>query len=338
MIRIGVDMLGGDFGLKEAVPGVKEYLLTKLTTGVELVLFGDPTQLEPLTKLKPGVTIVPTTEAVDMGEHDPMGFVRSNKTSSLILALQALKNQEIDGLLTAGPTQVVMTGAYLIVKKSPLMRRIALAPVIPSLDGKGKIMLDTGGNVTLDAPDLLEFALYGTELARLLFHEPNPGCALLNIGTEAGKGREFEKQAYQLLENEKKINFLGNIEGKDLLTTDAKIILQDGFSNNIALKTLEGTAKIFAKTLKQEIKSSLGGKIGYLFMRKNLARFQKTFDTSNVGGATLLGAKSLMVKIHGASQAKQYLQGLIQVQNLLESQLIAKVEKNLAELKNAATN
>ena len=327
---IGIDAMGGDFAPKETILGLNKVL--KIEKDFTVLLYGDQEQINKYLEPNPRVTIVHTPDFVSMGEKDPIKVVRNNKSASLILGMNDLRDKKIDCLITAGPTQVIVVCGYLIVKRAEGMRRIALAPFIPTLDSKNKkILLDTGGNVTLDPQDLVDFGIYASTVCRTLLGIESPKCALLNIGTEEGKGREFEKEAFKLLSNCHKINFIGNIESKELLTTSADIILQDGFTNNIAIKALEGTAKLMGETLKKEIKSSLGGKIGYLFMRKNLKRFAETFNVTKVGGAMIFGLNGIVIKAHGASKGDEICNAIIQGYKLALSNIIERVS---LELKN----
>jgi glycerol-3-phosphate acyltransferase PlsX len=327
MILIGVDAMGGDYAPLEVVKGVN--IAVEKNKNIEINLYGDSEQILKYLVPNERVHIIHTTDFVSMGEKDPIKIVRHNKSASIILAMNDLRDKKIDALVSGGPTQVIMVCGYIIVKRAEGMRRVALAPFIPSPDGRHKIILDTGGNTTLDPVDLVDFGIYASIVAKSLLHIDSPKCALLNIGTEPGKGREFDKEAFSLLQAEKKLNFIGNIESKELLTTDADIILQDGWTNNIAIKSLEGTAKTMADVLKKEIKSSLGGKIGYIFMRKNLDRFKEAFNTLRVGGAMIFGLNGIVVKSHGSSNRETFSNAIAQACDLVESDIINITKGNL---------
>jgi len=327
MIKIGVDAMGGDFAPKETVEGVN--IAIKNNKDINIVLYGNEDEIKQYLLPNERISIIHTTEYVSMGEKDPISVVRNNKTASIILAMNDLKNNKIDAVVSSGPTQVLVVCGYLIVKRVSFMRRIALAPIIPSLNSPAKIVLDTGGNLSLDPSDLVDFAIYAQTLVRKMLNITNPKCALLNIGTEEGKGREVDKEAYKLLKACDKIDFIGNIESKDILTTEADIILQDGWSNNIAIKAIEGTAKALGNELKKEFKSSLGGMIGYLFARRNMKRFKDKFNTSKVGGATILGLNGIVVKSHGSSNREAFSNAIIQASNLVKTGLLKEVEKEL---------
>lgn len=337
MIKIAIDAMGGDFAPKITVLGAMEAV--KQFDDIELTLFGDETKIKELLTDHPRIKVVHTTSVIDMGEKDPIRAIRNNKDSSMVRAMYSVKEDENDALVSAGPTQAIIAGAHLVIKRMPLMHRVALAPIIPSVDGKGRILLDVGANIELRSEHLLELALYATITAKEYLGIPNPKVALINIGSEEGKGRELEKETYLLLKNHPMINFIGNIEGKEVLTTDADIMLTDGYTGNVLMKTVEGTAKAMGTMLKEEIKSSLGGKIGYLFMRKNLKRFAKRLDASEIGGAMIFGIQAPVIKAHGSSnsyafknaigQARLFVKNnvLNQVNEVLEKTLEPKVEE-----------
>lgn len=337
MIKIAIDAMGGDFAPKITVLGAMEAV--KQFDDIELTLFGDETKIKELLTDHPRIKVVHTTSVIDMGEKDPIRAIRNNKDSSMVRAMYSVKENENDALVSAGPTQAIIAGAHLVIKRMPLMHRVALAPIIPSVDGKGRILLDVGANIELRSEHLLELALYATITAKEYLGIPNPKVALINIGSEEGKGRELEKETYQLLKNHPMINFIGNIEGKEVLTTDADIMLTDGYTGNVLMKTVEGTAKAMGTMLKEEIKSSLGGKIGYLFMKKNLKRFAKRLDASEIGGAMIFGIQAPVIKAHGSSnsyafknaigQARLFVKNnvLNQVNEVLEKTLEPKVEE-----------
>lgn len=267
-----------------------------------------------------------------MGEKDPVKAIRNNRDSSMVKALYSAKNGETSAVVSAGPTQALIVGAHLVIKRMEKMHRVALAPIIPSVDQKGRILLDVGANIELRAEHMLELALYATVVSREYLGVENPSVALMNIGTEEGKGRELEKETFKLLKENPQINFLGNIEGKEILTTEANIVLTDGYTGNVLMKTMEGTAKGMGNMLKEEIKSSLMGKIGYLFMKKNLKRFQKRMDASEIGGAMIFGIKAPVIKAHGSSNAYAFMNAIRQARQFVSNKVVEKVELALKDI------
>ena len=323
MIKIAVDAMGGDFLCDTTVKGSMEAI--KEFKDIEIVLYGDKDKINPLLTNSNRITIVDTKKYVDMGEHDPVSYIRNNRDASLCMALQAGHDKEVDAVVSAGPTQCVIVGSHLIVRKLKEMSRVALCPIIPSLDGRGRLMLDVGANVELRPEHILDLALFATTISREILKVNDPQVGLLNIGTEKGKGRQVDNETYELLEANENINFYGNVETKEILTSPCDIFITDGFTGNMVMKTMEGTAKAMGKMLKEEIKSSWGGKIGYLFMRENLKRFQKRMDASEIGGAMIIGIPTPVVKAHGSSDPYAFKNAIRQARLMVETNLIEKV-------------
>ena len=323
MIRIAVDAMGGDNAPMSTVLGAQ--MAVKQFKDIELTLYGNEEEIKKYLKNEERIKIVHTDSFIDMGEHDPVTQIRKNRKSSLVLAMKSCKEGENDGIVTAGPTQAVIVGAHIIIKRIPQMSRVALAPIIPNAYGSHKILLDVGANVELRPEHLEELAIYATVAAKVIFGAENPKVGLLNIGTEPGKGREVDQETYERLMGNQTINFVGNVEPKEILTSDCEVLLTDGFTGNMVLKTLEGTAKGSGIILKDCIKSTLFGKIGYLFMRKNLNKYKAVLSADDVGGAMLCGVNVPVVKAHGSSDANAFYHGIRRVRELIESNLVEKV-------------
>ena len=323
MIKIGVDANGGDFGVETTVPAAMKAV--SMFDDIEIVLYGDENKIKPLLTNSNRISIVHTEKTLSMGEKDPMRAVRREKDSSLCMAMYAAKNNEVDAVVTSGPTQCVVMAAHVIIRRLPQMERVALCPIIPNFDGKHRLMLDVGANVELKPEQLGQFAIFATIADKEIFGVENPSVGYLNIGSEPGKGREADKDAYYYLKDLKGINFYGNIEPDQAINCPTDIILTEGYGGNICLKAVEGTAKTMGKMLKQEIKSSIGGKIGYLFMRKNIKRFAKRMDSKEVGGAMIFGINKPVVKAHGNSDAYAFASAIKQVRQMVKANIIEKV-------------
>lgn len=331
MIKIGVDAMGGDFAPLITVEGAMQAV--KMFHDIEITLFGDENQIKPLLKNDERIKIVHTDSYIDMGEKDPIKQIRNNRQSSLVLAFKAAKDKEVDAVVSSGPTQALVVGAHLILKRMDKMKRVALAPIIPSKDGKGRILLDVGANVELRPEHLLELAVFASVTSKEILGVENPVVGLLNIGSEPGKGREVDKETFTLLSNEPHINFYGNVEPKEILTTDCNVLITDGFTGNMILKTIEGTAKGTGEMLKEEIKGSFLGKIGYLFMKKNLQNYKKRLDASEIGGAMIFGVSAPVIKAHGSSNSYAFYNAIRQARVMVKSDLIKKVSENLPDIK-----
>ena len=298
MIKLAIDAMGGDFAPEQIVKGVN--LAIKNHDDLELVLYGKSEEIKKYLKEDPRITIVESPRVIDMGEHNPIAEVRNHRDSSLVMAFRAVRDKEVDGVVTAGPTQCVIAAAHVHVGRIKGMKRCALCPTIPTFREGGTLMLDVGANTDIRPEHIAQYTQYANFYAQEVKGIKNPKIYLLNIGTEEGKGRELEQQTYELL-SKLPINFCGNVESKEILTTDADIIVTDGFNGNVAMKAFEGTAKGMGELLKKEIKSSLGGIIGALFMKRNLNRFKEHFNPDKVGGANLFGVDGTIVKAHGGN-------------------------------------
>ena len=330
MIKIGIDANGGDLGVEATVPGAIKAV--SMFDDIEIVLYGDENKINPLLTNSERISIVHTEKTLSMGEKDPVRAVRKEKDSSLCMAMYAAKRDEVDAVVTSGPTQCVVMAAHVIIRRLPQMERVALCPIIPNFDGKHRLMLDVGANVELKPEHLGQFAIFATVADKEIFGVENPTVGYLNIGSEPGKGREFDKEAYYYLKDLKGINFYGNIEPDQAIDCPTDIILCDGYGGNICLKAVEGTAKTMGRMLKQEVYSSFKNKIGGLFLKKGLKHFAKRMDSKEVGGAMIFGINKPVVKAHGNSDAYAFASAIKQVRQMVKSNIIEKVIPYLPEL------
>ncbi|NLN51110.1 MAG: phosphate acyltransferase PlsX [Acholeplasmataceae bacterium] len=330
MIKIALDAMGGDFGPSVTVKGALKAL--EQFSDITIQLFGDQNQIEKYLTGESRITIVHSDSVIDMGEQNPVRAIRNQRDSSMVMAMQSVKDGKNDAVVSAGATQALVVGAHLIIRRMEKMRRVALAPIIPSLDKRGKILLDVGANIELRPEHLLELAIYATVVAELYLKRDKPTVGLINIGVEEGKGREIDKQTFNYLKESKLINFFGNVESQEIFTTKCDILITDGFTGNIVLKTMEGTAKALGEMLKEEIGSSFGGKIGYLFMKKNLGRFAKRLDASEIGGTLIYGLNSPVIKAHGASNELAIFNAIRQARAFVEANIIEKVSEHLNQM------
>ena len=301
MIKLAVDAMGGDYAPEEIVNGVN--LAIKNHKDLYINLYGDEEQIKKYLVPSERVTVIHTPYFFDMGEKNSVLLSRHNKDYSLIKAFNAVREKECQGAVTSGPTQCVIPMAQLFVKRLPGMAKIALAPTLPALNGKARMILDVGANVELKPEHIEQLALFASTFMKEVRGIDNPKVGLINIGAEVGKGREQDKITYKLLEANDKINFGGNIEPTIMLYSDCDIYINDGFSCNLVMKAIEGTAKAMGDELKKNIKSSLGGLIGALFMKRNLKNFKNSMKADDVGGALIFGVDGVVVKAHGNSKA-----------------------------------
>ena len=329
MIRLAVDGMGGDYAPEPIVSGT--LLALEKFDNIEITLFGDETKMAPFLKQHPRLKVVHTPHYLEMGEKDPIKQYRSNKEMSMFMAMQYVKDGHADAIVSAGPTQALVVGGHFIIRKMPAMKRVAIAPIIPSYDQRGRILMDSGANVDFKPEHLVDFAVYATIMAEKVLKRDKPTVALINIGTEEGKGREEDKETFKLLKNHPDIHFYGNLEPKEVFTTDADILVSDGFTANIVMKTMEGTAKGLGQVLKREIKSSIFATIGALFMRKALKRFKKSLDASEIGGALLMGFNHVVIKAQGASKSYGFFNAIRQAKEMVEAHVIELVSEALSK-------
>lgn len=329
-MKIGIDVMGGDKAPIITLEGVKKAL--EKYNDVDFVLFGDEKICNKFFQNNERIKIVHTLEYIDMGEKDPITAIRRKKDSSLGRALQSLANKEVDAVVSAGPTQAVIVGAHFYVKRIENMKRTAIATLIPSLDNKSKLLLDVGANVELKPEHLVNLAYAASITLKYAYDYDKPLVGLLNIGSERGKGREVEKLTYDLLMEDKRINFYGNVEPKELFTTEANILLTDGFTGNMVMKTMEGVAYGMGQMLKTEISKSVKSKIGYaLFMKKTFKNYKKRLDPKEIGGAMILGINAPIIKAHGSSDGYAFMNAIGQAIKVVKNNIIEKIKENLDE-------
>ncbi|HOI46453.1 MAG TPA: phosphate acyltransferase PlsX [Bacilli bacterium] len=328
MIKLAIDAMGGDFAPDIVVKG--SMMAIKKYDDIELTLYGDEEKIKPLLTSSERIMIVHAPRQIDMGEKDPISEIRRNKDTSMVMSFSAVKNKEADGAVTAGPTQGAIVAAHIVVRRIRGMKRVALCPNVPSFRPGGGIMLDVGANTDIKAEHMLQHAQFASIFFRETRGVERPKVGLLNIGSEPGKGRDLEKEVFKLLTDDESINFIGNLEPKELLTADVDIILTDGFTGNIAMKTFEGSAKAIGMGLKKQIKSSVFAMIGALFMKKALKRFKKQFSADEIGGANIFGVDGVIVKAHGSSNDYAFMNAINQARVIVKANVVEKMKEIIA--------
>ena len=288
MIRVAVDALGGDRAPEEIVLGAVD----ARSVEVEPVLFG-PAGLETH-----GVRLVPTTESIDMDDH-AVEAVRAKTDSSLVRAVRAVADGEADAVVSAGNTGAMLAASLLHIRRLPGVHRPGIAIVIPTKVGRS-VLIDAGANADARPEHLVQFAAMGTVFAEEILGLPEPEVRLLSIGEEAEKGNQLTLDAHELLRSAD-VRFGGNTEGRTLLEGEADVIVADGFTGNVALKTLEGTVKSLLDALRSELDSSLRGRLGGALIRPAARGLRARLDPETYGGGYLLGLNGLVVISHGSS-------------------------------------
>ena len=330
-IKIAVDAMGGDHAPEITVLGAMDAI--KQFDDIEIILYGQEDRIRKYLTDETRISIVHCDDYLRMDEKELAYEIRKRKDASMIKGMSACFNGQADAIVTAGPTAAVVSGGTLIVKRIPNFSRPALGPTIPQLNGDYMILLDCGANVVCKPEWLVQFAQIASIYCEKVLGKENPRVALLNNGEEEKKGRDFEIETYELLKNSG-LNFIGNLEGKEIISGKCDVLVTDGFTGNIALKTIEGTAKSFATALKRELKSNLIGKIGGLIAKKNLTNIKRTFDASEVGGAVLFGCNSVIIKAHGSSDRFAFMNAIRQARKTVKENVIPMIKEVLEKEQN----
>lgn len=329
MIKIAVDAMGGDFAPKEQVQGAM--MAIKNIPDIEITLYGDIESIKPYLTDQTRIKLVQTEGVIDMGEKDPIRAIRTNRKSSMAQALSSVRNKENDAIVSSGATQALIAGAHILVGRMKNMKRTAIAPLIPTTDKREIILLDSGANLEIKPEFMVQQAYYATIYAKEVMHIENPRLGLINIGTEEGKGRDLDNEVAKLFKENKYLNFIGNVEPKMVLNPPCDILISDGFTANIVMKTIEGTAKGVGAILKEELKRGLLGKIGLALSIGNLKRFKKRLAPEEIGGAMIYGLSGVVVKAQGASKAIGFYNGIRQAAQVVRQNVIEKVSKVIDE-------
>ncbi len=335
-MRMILDAMGGDNAPAAVVTGAVE---AQREFGVDLVLVGKAQEISALLASCGAaegehIRIVNADEVIDMHD-DPATAVRRKKNSSMAVALNLLRDGEGDAVISAGSTGALLTGATLLVRRVKGIRRAAMAPVLPN-GGKGVVLIDCGANVECTPEYLLQFGFMGSFYSRRILGCEQPRVGLLSNGSEDSKGTPLCKEAYALLKaagDAGRLNFIGNVEGTDIFSGSVDVIVTDGFSGNILLKTIEGTAKFMMKNVKGLLMRSLKTKLGALLLKKDLYGLKRLMDSSEVGGTAFIGITKPVIKAHGSSNARAIRSAVKQAITFVNAGVIDDIEKNIDDMK-----
>ena len=332
-MKIIVDAMGGDNAPLEIVKGA---LQGRARWGVDIVLTGDAAQIlraleECGEKTVPqGVEIANATQTVEMCD-DPATVFRHKKDTSMGVGLTMLRDGKADALVSAGSTGALLTGATLITKRVRGIRRAAMAPVIPTTTGRA-VLIDCGANAECTPEYLVQFAYLGNFYAKRVLGIGTPRVGLLNIGAEDSKGTDLQKQTLVCLREADAaghLHFIGNIEAKEAIKGGCDVIVTDGFSGNILLKTMEGVGSFAGSALKGMFKKNLLTKLAALAVMPGLRDFKAQLDPNKVGGTAFIGISKPVIKAHGASNAEAIENAVGQAKQFAQSGLIADIEANI---------
>ena len=332
MKTIIVDMMGGDNAPLETVKGVGR-AIKELDPEVNYILVGDQAEIERIARENEIVLdrcdIVHTETVITM-EDDPIAVVRGKETSSMSLGLKLLKEDRGDAFVSTGNTGALFTGANLIVRKVKGVKRPAIASLLPLQPPV--LLADSGANVVVTPEYLEQFAIMGSAYMKNVMGLENPRVGLLNNGEEEHKGTELQIETYKILRANEDINFVGNIEGNRVMQDTCDVIVADGFTGNIFLKTMEGLGKMMLKTLKTTLYSKLRTRAAGLLIKNEMKGIKKTFDAGELGGAPILGIAKPVIKAHGSSNAKAFKNAIRQAIAYSENDFASQLEADLAEL------
>ncbi|MCA2390348.1 phosphate acyltransferase PlsX [Lactococcus sp. NH2-7C] len=329
-MKIAIDAMGGDFAPENIVKGVN--LAKKELSDVTFQLYGDGAKIRQFLDDEPNIEIIETTEVIDFHD-DPVAAIKSKKDSSLVRAVTAVKKGEADAVLSAGSTGALLTAGLLLVKRIKQVSRPALMSTLPTTDGRGFDMLDLGANTENTAHHLVDFAILGSYYAENVRGIEKPRVALISNGAEESKGSPTVKEAHQILSAMPEINFIGNIESRDLLSGGADVVVTDGFTGNAILKAIEGTATVLMKEIKSAIMAgSVTTKIGGALIKKPLSGLKDLMSTDGAGGAAFVGLKAPVVKAHGNSSELAIASALKQIHKMLESDVSGKLVEHFEKM------
>ena len=333
-MRIIVDAMGGDNApqapVKGALDAVREY------SGVHVTLVGkgdailDVLKQEGVDELPPEIEVVYASEVIEMCDNPATAF-KEKKDSSMTVGLNLLKEGKGDAFVSAGSTGALLSAATLLVKRIKGIRRAALCPVLPT-KGKGMVLIDCGANAVCTPEYLLQFAFMGSYYAERALGCPEPRVGLLNIGTEESKGTDLQKETYHLLKaagEQGRIQFVGNVEAREAMLGAVDVLVCDGYSGNILLKTVEGTALYLAGMMKDMFKKNVLTKLSAALVSGGIREFKKKLDFGEIGGTALMGITKPVIKAHGCSDAYALKNAIRQAGQYASSGIVEGIAENI---------
>lgn len=332
-ITIALDAMGGDYAPKVVVQGAA--IACKRYPDLRFLLFGDEEKLRPLLKRRKKLAAVSTIEHTSEtvpGDMRPSQAVRQGRRSSMWLALKSVREGRASAVVSGGNTGALMAMAKMVLGMLPGIDRPAIATALPTLRGES-VVLDLGANIDCAANHLVQFAVMGNLYARIVLGYQSPSVGLLNVGAEDVKGREsIREAATQLRSNAHKLNYKGFVEGDDIAKGTVDVVVTDGFTGNVALKTAEGTARLYTRYLREAFKRSLFARIGYLFARRSLKLLANQVDPRQRNGGMFLGLNGIAVKSHGGTDAVGFANAVAVAYDAAAQGLNDRITKELSDL------
>ncbi|NWQ43857.1 phosphate acyltransferase PlsX [Bacillus sp. EB106-08-02-XG196] len=324
-MKLAIDAMGGDHAPKEIVIGAMKAV--DAFSDIHITLVGDETKIKEYLTNPERISILHTTEVI-LGTDEPVRAVRRKKTASMVLAAQQVADGNADACISAGNTGALMAAGLFVVGRIEGIERPALTPTLPTIGGEGFLLLDVGANVDAKPEHLLQYAIMGSIYCEKVRGTANPRVGLLNIGTEEKKGNDLTKAAFVLLKKAN-LNFIGNVEARDLLDGAADVVVTDGFTGNMVLKTVEGTALSMFKMLKTTLMSSVKSKLAAAVLKPEFKILKNTLDYSEYGGAGLFGIKAPVIKAHGSSNGQAIFSAIRQTREMVEKDVVGLIKKTI---------
>ncbi len=326
--RIAVDAMGGDYAPEEIVAGAVQ---ASAELGLDVLLVGDEQQIKPLLEKYNGkgiaqVEVVHAEDAIAMKE-EPLKAIRRKPKASINVAMNLVKQKNADAVVSAGHSGAAMASAHLRLGRLPGIERPAIGAVLPTIiPGQSVIVLDVGANVDSKAKYLDQFALMGTIYSRYVLGKEEPKVGLLNIGEESSKGNELALSTHKLLSNNSQILFVGNAEGRDVLSGNFDVIVCDGFVGNIVLKFAEAIGEVMLQIMKEELPQGLHGKMGTALLKPNLKNIKRRIDRAEHGGGLLFGVAGICIISHGSSRRGSMFSAIRLAKEAIDNDVLAKIK------------
>jgi len=327
-MKLAIDAMGGDHAPKANVLGAMD-AVSKIKN-LSITLIGDEVKIKEHLSDSTNIDIIHTEETIT-SEDEPVRAVRRKKNASMVLMAKEVKEGRANACISAGNTGALMSAGLFVVGRTQGIDRPALSPTLPTKDGKGVLLLDVGANVDAKAEHLLQYAIMGSIYSEKVRQVKKPRIGLLNVGTEDGKGNKLSQKAFALMQ-EAPFNFIGNVEARDILHGAADVVVTDGFSGNVALKTIEGTAELMFSMLKKTLTSSFKTKLAAGLIKSDLKGLQANLDYSEYGGAGLFGLAAPVIKAHGSSNSRAIYNAIVQACYMVDYQVINTIKETVESI------
>lgn len=326
-MKLAIDAMGGDNAPKEIVLGAMKAV--EAFSDIHIILVGDENKINENLTSHERISVLHTTEVI-LGTDEPVRAVRRKKDASMVLAARQVADGLADACISAGNTGALMAAGLFVVGRIEGIDRPALAPTLPTIGGEGFLLLDVGANADAKPEHLHQYAIMGSIYSQKVRGIEKPRIGLLNIGTEEKKGNELTKHTFDLLKHAN-LNFVGNVEARDLLEGVADVVVTDGFTGNMVLKTIEGTALGMFKMLKTALMSSFTSKLAAAVLKPNLKTLKTTLDYSEHGGAALFGLNAPVIKAHGSSNGQAIFSAIRQTREMVGNDVVSLIKQTVEE-------